>query len=214
LAKIIPFATGGYLVFLPSRKACKELGVTANALRRWANDGQIRYIRNPAGQRLYDVESFVRGSRPKVGVVYARVSSAKQRDDLGRQVEYLKQRYPRHEVVEDVGSGLNFKRKGLISLLERAHSGDIQEVVVAHRDRLCRFGFDLLVFVLGQNGCKIVVLDDTRSSPQQELVTDLLNIVHVFSCRLHGLRGYSKKIKEDTGISADAGEQEAPEQVV
>src|SRR3990167_6338202 len=115
-------------MFLPSRKACKELGVTANALRRWADNGNIQYIRNPAGQRLYDVESFVRGSRAKVGVVYARVSSTKQRDDLGRQIEYLKQRYPNHAVVEDVGSGLNFKRKGLISLLERAYRGDLQEV--------------------------------------------------------------------------------------
>lgn len=201
-------------MFVPSRKAVKLLGVAPNSLRQWADAGKIRYIRSPAGQRLYDVEDFLRNGKPKAGVIYARVSSAKQKDDLGRQVAYLRQRYPTHELVEDVGSGLNFKRKGLQALLERAHKGDLGEIVVAHKDRLCRFGFELLSFVLGQNGCKIVVLDDTQASPQQELVQDLLNIVRVFSCRLHGLRGYSAKIKKDTGLSEDSREPESPEQLV
>ncbi len=201
-------------MLLPSRKACQELGVSPNALRKWADDGKIQYIRNPAGQRLYDVADFLRSSRPKIGIVYARVSSAKQRADLGRQIEYLKQRYPNYEVVEDVCSGLNFKRKGLGSILERARRGELQEVVVAHRDRLCRFGFDLLTTVLAQDGCRIVVLDDTQSSPQQELVNDLLSIIHVFSCRLHGLRGYSQKIKKDTGQTVESDEQPTLEQVV
>lgn len=201
-------------MFLTSRKTVALLGVHPNALRKWADEGKIPYIRNPAGQRLYDVDAFVRAGKLRAGVVYARVSSKKQRDDLGRQVAYLKQRYPNHEVVEDIGSGLNFKRKGLQNILERAHRGDVSEVVVAHKDRLCRFGFDLLEFVLGQNNCKLVVLDDTQASPQQELVQDLLNIVHVFSCRLHGLRGYSAKIKKDTGVPADEGEPDSAEQLV
>lgn len=109
----------------------------------------------------------------------------------------MREAYPQAEIVKDIGSGLNFKRKGFKALLERAMSGDKLTVVVAHRDRLCRFGFDLVRDIIERSGGRIMVLNETRLSPEQELVTDLLSIIHIFSARLHGLRSYKNKIRED-----------------
>jgi len=148
------------MVFLPSRRAAKELGVTANTLRKWANEEKIKHIKTPTGQRLYDIGSFTKKERAKI--CYCRVSSSKQRDDLERQVEYMRQRFPDYEIVEDVGSGLNYKRKGFITLLERICNGDVEEVVVAHRDRLCRFGFELIKWLIEQNSGKLMVLNKTE----------------------------------------------------
>jgi predicted site-specific integrase-resolvase len=105
--------------------------------------------------------------------------------------------YPTAEIIRDIGSGINFKRKGLQSLLERLMRGDKFTLVVACRDRLARFGFELFQFMVEQNGGQIVVLDQTVHCPESELTQDLLSILQVFSCRMHGLRKYSKKIKED-----------------
>jgi putative resolvase len=122
------------------------------------------------------------------------------RDDLSNQIKYLRERYPHHELIEDVGSGLNFKRKGFVRVLDRIMSGDIAEIVITHRDRWCRFGFQIFEHIAEQNNCKFVVLDNTQLSPQEELVKDLVSIIHVFSCRIYGLRKYSDKIKKDQDI--------------
>ena len=185
------------MAYIPLRKAVEFLGLHPNTLRRYADEGKIKSIKNPAGQRLYDVESYIRGSTGTPTVCYCRVSSSKQRDDLDRQVAYMQSLYPEAEIIKDIGSGLNFKRKGLRSLLDRLLQGDKFMLVVACRDRLARFGFELVQYMVEQNGGQIVVLDKTVHSPQSELTQDLLSILHVFSCRIHGLRKYSKKIKED-----------------
>jgi excisionase family DNA binding protein len=188
-------------VYLTSRKACQELGVHANTLRRWASQGKINYIKTDAGQRLYDVKHFVEKTSLLKNICYCRVSSSKQKDDLERQVQYMKERYPEYETIKDIGSGINFKRKGFKTLLEYAEKGILKEAVVAHRDRLCRFGFDLIKWFIEKNGGKLVVLEEISLSPQEELVKDLLSIINIFSCRVNGLRKYSKKVKEDKDLS-------------
>lgn len=119
----------------------------------------------------------------------------------------MPERYPDAEITSDIGSGLNFKRKGLQSLLVRLMRADQLTLVVACRDRLCRFGFELFEFMVEQNGGKLLVLNQTAHCLQAELTTDLQAILHVYrfaaasySCRMHGLRSYSKKIKEDPAI--------------
>ena len=201
------------MVYLPSRKASERLGLHPNTLRTYADQGKIPHYRNAAGQRLYDVDAFLRGARPAETVCYCRVSSAKQRDDLQRQVEFMRERYPDARIVTDVGGGLNFKRKGLVALLERLHRGDKLRIVVAHRDRLARFGFELIRWMAEQNGGEVVVLGNTEYSPEQELTEDILAILHTFSCRLHGLRRYRNAIQEDQGLS-DGGATTDPEVVV
>jgi putative resolvase len=186
------------MAYIPLRKAVDFLGLHPNTLRRYADEGKIKSIKNEAGQRLYDVESYTRSDSTGTAVVcYCRVSSSKQRDDLNRQVVYMQSLYQEAEIITDIGSGINFKRKGMQSLLERLMRGDKFTLVVACRDRLARFGFELFQFMVEQNGGEIVVLDKTVHSLESELTTDLLSILHVFSCRMHGLRKYSQKIKED-----------------
>jgi len=184
--------------YINTAEAREILKVTTPTLRSWAKQNKIRTTRTPSNIRLYnkqDVYGIVGWTVPcteKERIVYARVSSKKQMDDLGRQTDFLKQRYPGHILVTDIGSGINWKRKGLKTILERAMSGNIEEVVVAHRDRLCRFAFELLQFVFEQCGTRLVVCDtETHQSSEQELADDLLSIVHIYSCRNMGRRRYS-----------------------
>lgn len=186
--------------YVPLRKAVEKLGLHPNTLRRYADEGKIQIIKNEAGQRLYNVESYIRGATNASLVCYCRVSSSKQKDDLQRQIAYMQSLYPEAEIIQDIGSGLNFKRKGLRSILDRLLRGDQLKIIVACRDRLCRFGFELIHYMVEQNGGEILVLDQTVHCPSSELTTDLLSIIHVFSCRMHGLRKYGKKIKEDPDL--------------
>lgn len=190
--------------YAPSRQACKRLGIHRNTLQKWANAGRIDTIRTPGGQRRYDVDGFLGASAGVKLVCYCRVSSAKQKDDLGRQVAVMQERFPRAEIVKDIGSGLNWKRKGLLALLERAVRGEKLEVVVAHRDRLARFGHEIVRWIIEQPGGKLVVLDQATLSPDVELGQDLCAIIHVFSCRINGRRKY--KVKADQNISDDGAE--------
>ncbi len=103
-------------------------------------------------------------------------------------------------LVFEVGSGLNYKRKGLLSILGQVLSGDVKEVVVCHKDRLVRFGLDLIEWLCQQKDCQLVVLNRSDLSPEREMVEDILAIVHVFSCRLYGLRKYKSAIKKDSSL--------------
>jgi predicted site-specific integrase-resolvase len=142
------------MTLVPLRKAVEATGLHPNTLRKYADNGTIHSIRNEAGQRLFDVDSYIQKSRPEHGytVCYCRVSSTKQRDDLDRQVAYMQGLYPQAEVIQDIASGLNFKRKGLKTLLERLMRGDQFTLVVACRDRLVRFGFELIEHLVSLNG--------------------------------------------------------------
>ncbi|MBD2552650.1 IS607 family transposase [Limnothrix sp. FACHB-708] len=188
------------MAYIPLRKAVEFLGLHPNTLRKYADEGKIESIRNEAGQRLYNVESYGRKATRSIVVCYCRVSSAKQRDDLARQIQFMRDRYPDAEIIQDIGSGLNFKRKGLQSLLVRLMRGDQLQIVVACRDRLCRFGFELFEFMVQQNGGELMVLDQSVHCPESELTADLLAILHLFSRRMPGLRSYRKAIQEDPNL--------------
>lgn len=186
--------------YQPLRKAVELTGLHPNTLRKYADNGTIPSKRAPNGQRLFDLDSWL--GKPAVSICYARVSSYKQRDDLQRQVEFLKTRYPAAEIVTDIGSGLNFKRKGLRSILERAMQGEQLTVVVAHSDRLARFAVELIQFIIERSGGKVVVHGKSAAcSPAEELTKDLLAVLTVFGARMHGLRKYRDEIKEDQTLS-------------
>jgi predicted site-specific integrase-resolvase len=206
--------------FVLPKVASKHFGVSINTLRQWEDAGIISCIKTKGNHRRYDISSYKNpnprailsfhpeenteansrtftnsgtGEEKRATVCYCRVSSRKQTDDLRRQVEYLKSIYPSSEVITDVGSGLNFKRTGLLSLLERATKGSISQVVVAHKDRLCRFGFELILWIFSKCGVKITILEEDRTSADEELAKDILSIIHVFSCRANGKRKYKKR---------------------
>ncbi|MBV9385746.1 MAG: IS607 family transposase [Chroococcidiopsidaceae cyanobacterium CP_BM_ER_R8_30] len=190
--------------YVTPKEASETLGVNERTLRRWDAEGKIAVIRTPSGQRRYNVESYAAKSgsvENRAVVLYARVSSRAQQPDLNRQVAALSSLYPNAEIVSEVGGGLNFRRKKLLALLERVFKGDVRMVVVAHKDRLARFGFDLFRWLCEQNRCELVVLNETSLSPEREMVEDIASILHCFSSRLYGLRKYKSAIKEDQDLS-------------
>ena len=187
---------------VPTRVAVSRLGVCSKTLERWEQEGKIKTIKTKGGQRRYDINSVVAASGTRQTILYARVSTRKQKDDLGRQIEYLVGQYPGCEVIKDFGSGLNFKRKGLLALLARILSGSVELVVVANKDRLARFGTDLIAWIASQFGCKILVLNHEISTPEREMLEDVIAIIHVFSCRFYGLRNY-RKAQENANQNAN-----------
>ena len=190
--------------YYSAKQAAEILGYNPNYLRELEKQGKIACIRTAGGHRRYDVESFIKSkSKPDTftTVCYCRVSSAKQRDDLERQVNLMRNLYPDAEVIRDIGSGLNEERRGYRSLLDRLLAGDKLQLVIAHRDRLCRFGIATIQYLVEQNGGELVVLDESVHSSSEELTADLLSILHVFSSRMPGLRRYRDAISEDTTLT-------------
>ena len=191
--------------YIKPKEASKILGVNLDTLRRMAKRGEIKHIRTDTGRYLFDISSFLKRGNPDIQerktICYARVSSRGQKSDLQNQIGLLKTKYPETEVISDFGSGLNFHRKGLEKIMDLAYKGELKEIVVTYKDRLCRFGFELIEYILKtQSNAKIMVLCQNSTSKESELATDLLSIITVFSARMHGLRKYKKQIKEDKSI--------------
>jgi predicted site-specific integrase-resolvase len=180
----------------------------------FADNEKVKSYKTLSGQRKFDklsleemCSSVSTSSKTSVvertNIIYARVSSKKQLDDLSRQVEFIKGRrseYASYKLVTDIASGINFKRKGLETILDACVQNNIGEVVVAHRDRLSRFGYDLIELLVKKAGGSITVIDDERNkTSEQELSEDLLSIIHIYSCRQMGKRSY--KAKDDNKIT-------------
>jgi putative resolvase len=194
--------------FLRLREAAKLTGVTTTTIRSWANEGMLDHYFTPHGQRMFNKESILtltRGNRPpekkRETFIYCRVSSKKQENDLERQVNLLRDAYPGYTLVTDVASGINWKRKGLQTILEQAMSGSVETVVVANRDRLARFAFELIEWIITSKGGKLIIHDQQNGqcpepTSEQELAEDLLSIVHVYSCRQMGRRRYGQSSKK------------------
>ena len=177
--------------YLSSRITSEIIGVHSNTLRNWAKSGKIQHVITPSNVNIM-LKHLLDKQLSRFN--FCRVSSYKQRDDL--DVKFMQAKYPNAKIVKDIGSGLNYKRKGLKSILERAMRGDKLEIVVAHKGRLARFGFELIEWIIQQSGGKVVVLKQTDLSPGQELTNDLLSILHIFSCRMPGLRDYKSQVRQ------------------
>lgn len=194
-------------------EASKITGLSIQTIRKLGDKKQIKCFKTPSGHRRFnkqDLEKFCDpdsfnekdSENTKINYIYTRVSSKKQLDDLSRQVEYIQKRKPEYSsytTISDIASGINFKRKGLQTILDSCIQGVIGEVVIAHRDRLSRFGFDLVKIIIEKAGGTITILDDEKNkSSEQELAEDLLSIIHIYSCRQMGKRSY--KIKQSKSI--------------
>jgi predicted site-specific integrase-resolvase len=182
--------------YVKNKLAEQYFGVHPNTLRKWADTGKIKHIRTDKGARLYWIDEKEE-IKERHNYIYTRVSSGKQKDDLKRQVSFMVQQYPNHKVIKDVGSGLNFKRRGLSTLLERVQNGTVQQIVVASKDRLCRFGYELIEQICRLHDTELLVLDQTDKTKEQEFTDDLLSIVQVFCCRWNGKRRYQTCIEKN-----------------
>ena len=183
-------------------KFAKMVGVTPTTLRRMHQRGDfIPYHVTKSGTRYYSMEQLKEFSGPlvseKIVIGYCRVSTPAQKDDLKIQVEnvksYMYAKGYKFEIITDIGSGINYKKKGLLQLINKINNHEVSAVVVLYKDRLIRFGFDLLNYLCEINGAKIEVIDNTEYSKEQELTDDLIQVITVFANRLYGQR--SKKTK-------------------
>ena len=193
--------------WVSTSKASAFYGVSKNTIRRWSDNNSIEYKRKPSNQRIFFIPSSNNKadknqtkntikSSPK-SYVYCRVSSYKQKDDLDRQCSLLCSQFPNHELIKDIGSGLNYKRKGLLRLIQESNQGNVKEIVVSSKDRLCRFGFELLEWIFLQNNTELMVLEQIDKSPEQEFTEDILAILQVFACRWNGKRRYISKSQKN-----------------
>lgn len=191
--------------YYSSKTVTKILGVTAQTLRNWDKVGKLKpaYIKSN-GYRYYSEDSILsytqeRKTKKDLNVIgYARVSSKKQIDDLERQVNnlklYLDNKYKDYDIITDIGSGINYTKKGILSLIDKINKKEVDVIVVLYKDRLLRFGFELVEYFARINNVKIEVLDKKNKTEDEELVEDLIQIITVFSCRLQGRR--KSKTKE------------------
>jgi len=186
-------------IFVTVGEASRLIGLEAQTIRKMADKASIICYKTPSGQRrinLQSIQEFCSDATldkkksliQKENFIYARVSTKKQMDDLSRQLEFLKKsEYSNYRVITDIASGLNFKRKGLSTILESCLQGSIGELVVAHR-------FDLIEQLVSKAGEKITVLENfNNKTSDQELTEDLMSIIHVFSCRQMGKRSYANR---------------------
>lgn len=181
--------------------------MSVSTLRRWDKEKRLVPLRTETNHRVYtddDIFKALNLEKPsnqgKV-VVYCRVSSHAQKDDLQSQLEAMQifclaQGIAVDEWHSEVGSGLNFKRTIFLSLMNRIEISEIKTLYIARKDRLARFGFDYFEHMANRHNCQIIVANQEKLSPQQELVEDMLAIIHSFSSRLYGLRKYKKQVKQ------------------
>lgn len=173
--------------------------VSDRTLRRWRDNNSIPWKQLPSGRYVYAIpeEQLTQTSQSRISITYARVSSQKQRDDLKRQSIFLKQQFPNHQLVTDIGSGLNFKRKGLRKLICMVMSNSVEEIVISSKDRLCRYGYELIEFLCHEYDTKIVVLDNDTKSDEKQFVCDILSIIQVYTCKWNGKRRYHLESKKN-----------------
>jgi putative resolvase len=184
-------------------EVAKIFGVSYVAVKKWAYAGKIKYIKTPGGKYRYpesEIRRLLGEQMPKGKVaIYARVSSADQKEDLERQkqklIEYAKSKgYQDIEVIEDIASGLNENRKGLNKLFKLVTERQIEAVFITHKDRLTRFGFEYLETFFNSYGCRIETMDSEKvKEPRQELVEDLIAIVTSLAGRIYGARSRKRR---------------------
>jgi len=200
--------------YISGKEASKILGVHQRTLYQWEEKGQIQTIRTPGNKRLYNVKKYLELNKCKnnqieecinlddldkkqerLNICYTRVSTINQKNDLERQKDLLKAKYNNYIFIEDIGSGLNLNKRGLNKIIHLAIQGKVNELVVAYKDRLTRFGFELIEEIITKySKGKITILNKRQDTdPEEELVKDVMTIMNVYVAKMNGLRRYKNK---------------------
>lgn len=189
------------IILYTINKFAKLVGVTPQTLRNWDKIGKLKPVHTSGnGYRYYSEEQLQRlkgNKTEKIVIGYCRVSSNKQKDNLERQVDnmnmYLLSQGKPFKIVTDIGSGINYNKKGLNNLLKEVTENNVEKIVVLYKDRLVRFGYELIENICKIYGTTIEIVDNTETTQEQELVEDLVQIITVFSCKLQGKRANKTK---------------------
>ena len=184
------------------KETCNVLGIHFQTLRNWSLKNQIPFLQTESGRKYYKIEyvenlinneqkSVKEKTNIKKKICYCRVSSHSQKIELTNQIKYMKSKYKNHEILFDIGSGINFKRKNLNKIINYAINNELEELVISYRDRLCRIGYELIEnILLNYSNTNIIILNEDFKSPEEELTNDLIEIVTVFSSKIYGMRSY------------------------
>jgi putative resolvase len=184
------------------KDACNILGIHYTTLYRLAEKEEIESIKIGSRQ-LYNVNKYLKKlkveNENKKNICYCRVSSAKQKEDLERQITYMKEKYPNHEIIKDIGSGLNMNREGLKKIIDMSINGEINELVITYKDRLARFGYEMIERLIKEySGGKIIIINKKEEeTPTEEITKDIMSIMNVYVAKVNGLRKYKNQIKEE-----------------
>ena len=194
-------------------EAAKLFGVTPQTVRRWEREGQVVPVRrSEGGTRYYDLKQLLglKELETDLTVAYARVSSRDQKEDLKRQVERLElfcaAKGWSYEVIQDLGSGINYRKKGLKQLLEKILNCQVKRVVLTHKDRLLRIGGELVFALCEARNVEVVIINQGEEpSFEEELVQDVLEIITVFSARMYGARSHkNRKLVEAAKVLSES----------
>lgn len=191
-------------------EASKIIGIHPRTLYVWENKGLIETKRTEGGMRLFNVEKYINdiktenneenlnelnkldNTKEKLNILYARVSTLNQKDDLERQIKMLKKRYPKYILIQDIGSGMNLTKPGIKKIIHLAIEGKINKVVVAYKDRLARFGYDLIEEIIKEysKGEIEIINKEEDTTPEEEIMKDMMMIMNVYISKMNGLRKY------------------------
>lgn len=188
---------------VPIGKAAKEIGVTVVTLREWEKSGKIVSERTKGGHRRFDLESILgyakfKKTTEKVTLIYARVSTPSRENDLDMQKQvlqlYCASKGWKYKVIEDIGSGINYNKKGLLELIKLIESNAIERIVLNYKDRLLRFGSEIIFEICKYHNVEIVVItEEDEKTYEKELVEDVLSVITIFSAKLYGSRSHKNK---------------------
>ena len=201
------------LEYVGGQEASRILGVHQRTLYIWEDKKLIETIRTPGGKRMYNVNKYINENKEKIklngnndnkthdikqNICYIRVSSMSQKDDLERQRQVMIKKYPDYEIIEDIGSGLNLNKRGIKKIIKLGIEGKINILVIAYKDRLTRFGYELIEEIIKDySRGKIIVINETKKlKPEEELVSDVMALMNVYVAKMNGLRKYNKLLSK------------------
>ena len=196
--------------YIGKKKALEILGISAMTLLKLEEMNKIEVIKTIGGHRKYNVKKYIEDNKKesepiektkkdknnkKQNICYVRVSTSGQKSDLEHQKDYMKKKYPKYEIIEDIGSGINFNRKGLRKIIKLGIEGKINKLVVAYKDRLTRFGFELIEDLIKEYSDGEIIIENEKEDkePKEELVEDVLQILNVYTAKINCLRKYNNK---------------------
>ena len=187
--------------YVPRKKVTETLGIHYQTVNNLVKRKEIEIIK--IGTKFgYNLNKYIQDNniiiKQKKYICYCRVSSQKQKEDLERQINVMKEKFPNHIIISDIASGLNFKRKGLLDIINMAIKNEIEEVVISYKDRLARFGYDLIEIILKEHSnAPIKILNKKEEkTTEQELTEDIISIMNVYVAKINGLRKYKSEITE------------------
>lgn len=201
-------------------EACETLGIHYQTLYSMAERNEIETIKI-GKQNMYNVDKYLKGKGIKEAtnrrkICYCRVSSNKQKEDLKRQVEAMTKEYPNYEIISEIGSGLNYEREGLKKIINYAIKGELERLVIAYKDRLARFGYEMIENIIKEYSAgEIVIMNKTEEeTPQEEITKDIIAIMNIYTAKINGLRKYKKSMTEEINKEKNVKNKEINKEII